>query len=49
LTFHLLIEQKQADKINGFDQKSRRITKEKPESLRKIPVRENEGIKRNYA
>ena len=45
MTFHVLIEQEQADKINGFDHKSRRITKEKLESLRENPYPGKRGDK----
>ena len=45
MTFHLLIEQEQVDKINGFDEKSRRITKEKLETLRENPFPGKRGDK----
>ncbi|PKL64599.1 MAG: hypothetical protein CVV32_07970 [Methanomicrobiales archaeon HGW-Methanomicrobiales-3] len=43
--FHLLIEQEQVDKINSFDEKSRRITKEKLLSLRENPYPGKRGDK----
>ncbi|WP_321507869.1 type II toxin-antitoxin system RelE/ParE family toxin [uncultured Methanoregula sp.] len=43
--FHLLIEQEQVDKINGFDEKSRRITKEKLATLRENPYPGKRGDK----
>jgi len=45
LTFHLLIEQEQVNKINGFDEKSRRITKEKLKTLRENPFPGKHGDK----
>jgi mRNA-degrading endonuclease RelE of RelBE toxin-antitoxin system len=45
LTFHLLIEQEQVDKINSFDEKSRRITKEKLGSLKENPYPGKRGDK----
>lgn len=37
MTFTILIEQKQSDKINGFDEKSRRIIRENLDGLSKGP------------
>jgi len=54
LTFALLIEQKQIDTINGFDGKSRRITKEKLDTLKEDPYpgkrgdKEKFGLRGNY-
>lgn len=45
MTFHLLIEQEQVDKINGFDEKSRRITKEKLATLSENPYPGKRGDK----
>jgi len=45
LTFNLLIEQEQVDKINGFDEKSRRIIKEKLETLQEDPFPGKRGDK----
>ncbi len=45
MTFHLLIEQEQVDKINSFDEKSRRITKEKLGSLKENPYPGKRGDK----
>jgi mRNA-degrading endonuclease RelE of RelBE toxin-antitoxin system len=48
LTFALLIEQKQIDKINGFDEKSRRITKEKLDTLKEDPYPGKRGDKEKF-
>lgn len=45
MKFNLLIEQEQVDKINGFDEKSRRIIKEKLETLRENPFPGKRGDK----
>lgn len=45
MTFALLIEQEQADKINGFDEKSRRIIKEILATLQKDPFPGKRGDK----
>ena len=45
MTFALLIEQEQVNKINGFDEKSRRITKERLETLREDPFPGTRGDK----
>ena len=45
MTFNLLIEQEQVDKINDFDEKSRRIIKEKLETLEKNPFPGKHGDK----
>jgi len=48
LTFKILIEQDQVDKINGFDEKSRRIIKEHLETLRKNPCPGKRGDKEKF-
>jgi mRNA interferase RelE/StbE len=48
LTFTLLIEQKQVDTINGFDEKSRRITKEKLAALKEDPYPGKRGDKEKF-
>jgi mRNA interferase RelE/StbE len=48
LTYTLLIEQKQIEKINGFDEKSRKITKEKLNSLRGDPCPGKRGDKEKF-
>lgn len=48
MTFILLIEQKQSDKINGFDEKSRRIIKEKLEALKDDPYPGKRGDKEKF-
>jgi len=48
LTFALLIEQKQIDTINGFDEKSRRITKEKLDTLKEDPYPGKRGDKEKF-
>jgi mRNA-degrading endonuclease RelE of RelBE toxin-antitoxin system len=45
LTFSLLIEQEQVEKINGFEEKSRRIIKEKLETLQENPFPGKRGDK----
>lgn len=45
MTFHLLIEQEQVGRINGFDQKSRRIIKEILKTLRENPYPGKRGDK----
>lgn len=48
MTFNLLIEQKQSDKINGFDEKSRRIIKEKLDVLKEDPYPGKRGDKEKF-
>lgn len=48
MTFNLLIEQKQIDRINEFDEKSRRILKEKLDALRDNPYPGNRGDKEKF-
>jgi len=48
LTFTILIEQKQSDKINGFDEKSRRIIRENLDGLSKDPYPGKRGDKEKF-
>ncbi len=48
MTFTILIEQKQSDKINGFDEKSRRIIRENLDGLSKDPYPGKRGDKEKF-
>ena len=48
MTFTLLIERDQVDKINQFDAKSRRIVKEHLEKLKDNPFPGNSGDKEKF-
>lgn len=48
MNFTLLIEKEQVEKINSFDEKSRRITKAKLETLREDPFPGKRGDKEKF-